>query len=221
MTEPLLNVEHLRIEFNTRRGILVAVDDISFQVHPGEVFGIVGESGAGKSLTGQAIIGLLEPPGRIGAGQVTLNGRRIDQLPYHQMRRIRGKKIGMIFQDPLTSLNPLFTIGRQLTETILTHSDMNMGEARRKAIELHGESCAVCGFNFGSTYGRRGDGYIEVHHTKPLHVVDGQHPVDLETDLVPVCANCHRMIHRSRNDVLSVEDLRALLETDAVEQELR
>ena len=136
MTEPLLNVEHLRIEFNTRRGILVAVDDISFQVHPGEVFGIVGESGAGKSLTGQAIIGLLEPPGRIGAGQVTLNGRRIDQLPYHQMRRIRGKKIGMIFQDPLTSLNPLYTIGRQLTETILTHSDMNMGEARRKAIEL-------------------------------------------------------------------------------------
>ncbi len=122
MTEPLLKVEHLRIEFDTRRGILVAVDDISFNVMPGEVFGIVGESGAGKSLTGQAIIGLLEPPGRIGAGQIHLSGQRIDQLPYQEIRRLRGKKIGMIFQDPLTSLNPLYTIGKQLTETILTHT---------------------------------------------------------------------------------------------------
>ena len=136
MTEPLLKVEHLRIEFNTRRGILVAVDDISFEILPGEVFGIVGESGAGKSLTGQAIIGLLEPPGRIAAGRISLNGRRIDKLPYHQMRRIRGKKIGMIFQDPLTSLNPLYTIGKQLTETILTHSKMSLNQARQHAIAL-------------------------------------------------------------------------------------
>ncbi len=136
MTEPLLKVEHLRIEFDTRRGILVAVDDISFHVMPGEVFGIVGESGAGKSLTGQAIIGLLEPPGRIGEGQIYLNSRRIDQLPYHEMRRLRGKKIGMIFQDPLTSLNPLYTIGKQLTETILTHSDMTSHQARQYAIKL-------------------------------------------------------------------------------------
>jgi len=136
MTEPLLKVEHLRIEFNTRRGILVAVDDISFEILPGEVFGIVGESGAGKSLTGQAIIGLLEPPGRIAAGRISLNGRRIDKLPYHQMRRIRGKKIGMIFQDPLTSLNPLYTIGKQLTETILTHSQMSLNQARQHAIAL-------------------------------------------------------------------------------------
>ena len=136
MTEPLLNVEHLRIEFNTRRGILVAVDDISFEILPGEVFGIVGESGAGKSLTGQAIIGLLEPPGRIAAGRISLNGRRIDKLPYHQIRRIRGKKIGMIFQDPLTSLNPLYTIGKQLTETILTHSKMSLNQARQHAIAL-------------------------------------------------------------------------------------
>src|SRR5210317_516820 len=136
MAEPILKVEHLRIEFNTRRGILVAVDDISFNVMPGEVFGIVGESGAGKSLTGQAIIGLLEPPGRIGAGQIHLEDQRIDQLPYPEMRRLRGKKIGMIFQDPLTSLNPLYTIGKQLTETILTHTDMNSNQARQHAINL-------------------------------------------------------------------------------------
>jgi peptide/nickel transport system ATP-binding protein len=136
MTEPILKVEHLRIEFDTRRGILVAVDDISFRVMPGEVFGIVGESGAGKSLTGQAIIGLLEPPGRIGAGQIHLSGQRIDQLPYHEMRRLRGKKIGMIFQDPLTSLNPLYTIGKQLVETILTHSEMNSHQARQHAVKL-------------------------------------------------------------------------------------
>ena len=136
MTEPILKIEHLRIEFDTRRGILVAVDDISFEVLPGEVFGIVGESGAGKSLTGQAVIGLLEPPGRIGAGQISLNGQRIDQLPYDQMRRIRGKKIGMIFQDPLTSLNPLYTIGQQLMETILTHSAMSSQQARQHAIKL-------------------------------------------------------------------------------------
>jgi len=136
MTEPILKVEHLRIEFNTRRGVLVAVDDISFNVMPGEVFGIVGESGAGKSLTGQAIIGLLEPPGRIGAGQIFLSGKRIDQIPYSEMRLIRGKKIGMIFQDPLTSLNPLYTIGKQLIETILTHSDMSSQQARQHAITL-------------------------------------------------------------------------------------
>ena len=136
MPDPILKVEHLRIEFDTRRGILVAVDDISFDVTPGEVFGIVGESGAGKSLTGQAIIGLLEPPGRIGAGRIALNGQRIDQLPYNQMRRIRGKKIGMIFQDPLTSLNPLYTIGKQLVETILTHSPMSPQQARQHTIKL-------------------------------------------------------------------------------------
>lgn len=136
MTEPILNIEHLKIEFNTRRGTLVAVDDISFNVLPGEVFGVVGESGAGKSLTGQAIIGLLEPPGRIAAGRIVLKGQRIDQLPYHEIRRIRGKKIGMIFQDPLTSLNPLYTIGRQLTETILTHTNMSHDQARQHAISL-------------------------------------------------------------------------------------
>jgi peptide/nickel transport system ATP-binding protein len=139
MVEPILRVEHLRIEFDTRRGILVAVDDVSFDILPGEVFGIVGESGAGKSLTGQSIIGLLEPPGHIAAGEIHLSGQRIDQLPYHEMRRLRGKKIGMIFQDPLTSLNPLYTIGKQLVETILTHTEMRPEEARHHAIELLNE----------------------------------------------------------------------------------
>jgi peptide/nickel transport system ATP-binding protein len=97
---------------------------------------VVGESGAGKSLTGAAIIGLLEPPGRIAAGQILLAGQRIDNLPYEQMRQIRGRKIGAIFQDPLTSLNPLYTIGRQLTETIQTHLPVGAEEARQRAIRL-------------------------------------------------------------------------------------
>ncbi len=133
---PLLEVKGLRVEFPTRRGTLVAVDDISFSIAPGEVLGVVGESGAGKSLTGAAIIGLLEPPGRVAGGEILLDGRRIDNLPYEQMRRVRGKEIGAIFQDPLTSLNPLYTIGRQLTETISTHLDMPEKAARERAIQL-------------------------------------------------------------------------------------
>jgi peptide/nickel transport system ATP-binding protein len=130
MTEPLLRVEHLRVEVPTRRGTLVAVDDISFDIAPGEVLGVVGESGAGKSLTGAAIIGLLEPPLRIAAGRIDFAGLRIDNLPQEQLRHIRGKEIGAIFQDPLTSLNPLYTVGRQLTETIRTHLDLDATAAR-------------------------------------------------------------------------------------------
>ena len=132
----LLEVEHLRIEFPTRRGTLLAVDDVSFQIGEGEVLGVVGESGAGKSLTGTAVIGLLEPPGRIAAGEIRLMGRRIDNLPYEEMRKIRGKQIGAVFQDPLTSLNPLYSVGRQLVETIQTHTDMSPTQARARAIEL-------------------------------------------------------------------------------------
>ena len=108
--QPLLSVANLRIEIPTRRGTLVAVDDVSFDIDEGEVLGVVGESGAGKSLTGAAIIGLLEPPGRIAGGRVEFEGARIDDLPYEKMRRIRGARIGMVFQDPLTSLNPLYAI---------------------------------------------------------------------------------------------------------------
>lgn len=132
----LLEVKNLRVEIPTRRGTLLAIDDVSFSIEPGEVLGVVGESGAGKSLTGAAIIGLLEPPGRVAAGEIWLEGVRIDNLPYEQMRRIRGKKIGAIFQDPLTSLNPLYTISKQLTETIKVHTDMTAAEARTRAIEL-------------------------------------------------------------------------------------
>jgi peptide/nickel transport system ATP-binding protein len=131
----LLEVRNLRVEFPTRRGTLVALDDISFAIEPGEVLGVVGESGAGKSMTGAAIIGLLEPPGRIAGGQILLEGRRIDNLPYEEMRRIRGRHIGAIFQDPLTTLNPLYTIGRQLVETITTHLPLNPAQARERAIE--------------------------------------------------------------------------------------
>jgi peptide/nickel transport system ATP-binding protein len=132
----LLQVKNLIVEFPGRRGTLRALDDISFEIAPGEILGVVGESGAGKSLTGAAIIGLLEPPGRIGGGQILLEGQRIDNLPYEQMRHIRGRKIGAIFQDPLTSLNPLYSVGRQLIETIQAHLPVSHAEARERAISL-------------------------------------------------------------------------------------
>src|ERR1700676_1337902 len=138
-TEPLLRVENLRVEVPTRHGVLVAVDDVSFDIAPGEVLGVVGESGAGKSLTGAAIIGLLEPPLRIASGEIYFAGRRIDNLPDQALRRIRGKEIGAIFQDPLTSLNPLYTVGQLLVETIRTHLGMGAGAARERAIALLGE----------------------------------------------------------------------------------
>ena len=136
MTAPLLEVRNLRVEFPTRRGVLTALDDISFEIAPGEILGVVGESGAGKSLTGAAIIGLLDPPGRVTGGEVRFDGRRIDNLPYEEMRRMRGRHIGAVFQDPLTSLDPLYTVGQQLIETIQTHLPVSTAEARQRAIRL-------------------------------------------------------------------------------------
>jgi peptide/nickel transport system ATP-binding protein len=133
---PILEGRNLRVEFPTRRGTLVALDDVSFDIAPGEVLGVVGESGAGKSITGTAVIGLLEPPGRIAGGEIRLDGQRIDNLGAEAMRRIRGRQIGAIFQDPLTSLNPLYTVGRQLVETIQTHLPMGAVEARERAVAL-------------------------------------------------------------------------------------
>jgi peptide/nickel transport system ATP-binding protein len=136
MSHPLLEVRQLCVEFPTRHGTLIALNDVTFDIAPGEILGVVGESGAGKSLTGASIIGLLEPPGRIASGEIRLEGERIDNLPPERMRAIRGRRIGAIFQDPLTSLNPLYTIGRQLVETIQTHLPLNANEARNRAISL-------------------------------------------------------------------------------------
>jgi peptide/nickel transport system ATP-binding protein len=139
MTQPVLSVRNLRVEFPTRRARLVAIDDVSFDIMPGEVLGMVGESGAGKSVTGTAIVGLIEPPGRIAGGEILLSGTRIDNLGPGAMRRIRGKRIGMVFQDPLTSLDPLYRIGEQLVETIATHTELRGGALRERALALLSE----------------------------------------------------------------------------------
>jgi peptide/nickel transport system ATP-binding protein len=136
VAEPVLSVRNLKVAFPTRRGTLVAVDGVSFDIAPGEVLGVVGESGAGKSLTGAAVIGLIEPPGRVIGGEVHLSGRRIDNLSSEAMRKTRGRRIGMVFQDPLTSLNPLYRIGDQLIETIRAHASVTQEEARARAIAL-------------------------------------------------------------------------------------
>jgi peptide/nickel transport system ATP-binding protein len=136
VSDPVLSVRNLVVGFPTRRGMLTAVDDVSFDIAAGEVLGVVGESGAGKSLTGAAIIGLLEPPGRILGGEIHLQGARIDNLEPEAMRKLRGRRIGMVFQDPLTSLNPLYRIGDQITETIRTHADIPEAAARERALAL-------------------------------------------------------------------------------------
>jgi peptide/nickel transport system ATP-binding protein len=139
MTEPVLSVRDLHVEFDSRRGVLKAIDGVSFEIARGEVLGVVGESGAGKSVTGAAVIGLIDRPGRIAGGEIRLSGLRIDNLPADEMRQIRGKRIGMIFQDPLTSLNPLYRIGDQLIETIRTHLSLSASGARKRAIDLLAE----------------------------------------------------------------------------------
>jgi peptide/nickel transport system ATP-binding protein len=139
MIEPVLSVRNLQVEFATRRDRLRAIDGVSFEIKKGEVLGVVGESGAGKSVTGLAVIGLIDPPGGITGGEIRLSGLRIDNLHPEEMRRIRGKRIGMIFQDPLTSLNPLYKIGDQIVETIKTHTNLSDQAARKRAIDLLAE----------------------------------------------------------------------------------
>ena len=136
MSQPVLSVKDLSVVFHLRRGDFTAVKSISFDIMPGEVLGVVGESGAGKSMTGTAIMGLIDPPGEISSAAITLNGDRIDGLDEESLRKIRGRRIGMVMQDPLTSLNPLFTVGEQLIETIRRHLPLNQDEARDRAIAL-------------------------------------------------------------------------------------
>jgi len=135
LSEPVLSVRDLIVEIPTRYAVLRPVDQVSYDIAPGEILGVVGESGAGKSMTGNAVIGLLDRPAHIAGGEIWLKGRRIDNLRRDQMRAIRGKEIGMIFQDPLTSLNPLLRIGDQLSETILEHLPVSRAEARVRALQ--------------------------------------------------------------------------------------
>jgi len=136
MSGSVLSVKDLVVQFPTRKGILTAVDRISFDLAKGEVLGVVGESGAGKSMTGAAVIGLIEPPGHIAGGTIHLGNDRIDNLSQDELLKVRGRRIGTIFQDPLTSLNPVYSIAEQLVETIQRHTDMTAQQAREKAIYL-------------------------------------------------------------------------------------
>ncbi len=136
MREPLLSVEDLRVEFWTRRGTIHAVNGISFDIAPGETLGIVGESGCGKSVTSLAILGILPRAGKVSSGTAMFGGRDLLGLKDRQLRQVRGKEIAMIFQDPMTSLNPVLTIGRQIAEALEIHFGMKGKEAERRAAEL-------------------------------------------------------------------------------------
>ena len=133
---PVLETRDLAVAFDLRHGLVPAIRGVSLRIARGEILGVVGESGAGKSLTGTAVTGLLEPPGRIAGGEILLQGERVDNLPAKAMRRIRGRRIGTVFQDPLTSLNPLLRVGDQLVETIRAHLPLSRTEARARALSL-------------------------------------------------------------------------------------
>ena len=133
---PVLRVRDLSVTFDTHKGPVHVLHNVSFDIYSGEILGVVGESGAGKSMTGSAVTGLIEAPGRISSGTVELQGLRIDTLRGEDLRRIRGKRIGTIFQDPLTSLNPVYTVGRHLVETIRTHLPVSEKEAEARALAL-------------------------------------------------------------------------------------
>jgi oligopeptide/dipeptide ABC transporter ATP-binding protein len=136
---PLLDVKDLQTEFRTGAGVVRAVDGISYAVEQGETVAIVGESGSGKSVSALSILRLIpDPPGRITGGQVFFGGRDLMQLPDEQMREVRGNEIGMVFQEPMTSLNPVLTIGRQITETLEQHRGADRAAAQRRAVELLG-----------------------------------------------------------------------------------
>ncbi|SMC70437.1 peptide/nickel transport system ATP-binding protein [Rhizobium sp. RU36D] len=132
---PALSVDNLSVDFATRRGDVTAVNDVSFYVNPGEVLGVVGESGSGKSVTGLAVMGLIERPGHISAGRVVLAGQDITDLGERDMRRLRGNRIAMIFQDPISTLNPVLRIDTQIMEAVTAHERVSQAAARARAIE--------------------------------------------------------------------------------------
>ncbi len=132
----LLSIDRLSVVFDGRHGAVTALDEVSFDIAAGEILGVVGESGAGKSLTGTAVIGLLDPPGRLSGGAITLDGRRLDRMSPEALRKVRGREIGAVFQDPLTSLHPLLKVGDQIVETITTHLPIDRTEARARALDL-------------------------------------------------------------------------------------
>jgi oligopeptide transport system ATP-binding protein len=138
-TDAILSVRDLRTYFHTDEGVVKAVDGVSFDIRKGEVMGIVGESGSGKSVTAMSILGLIPvPPGRIESGQIMWKGRDLLTLSNKELRKVRGGEIAMIFQDPMSSLNPVFTIGNQIEEMIRTHQPLSRSEARKKAIDMLG-----------------------------------------------------------------------------------
>ncbi|MFO0292398.1 MAG: ABC transporter ATP-binding protein [Rhodospirillales bacterium] len=139
MAEPTLVVEDLRTWFDTRAGTVKAVDGVSFSVAPGRVMGLVGESGSGKSVTGFSIMGLIDPPGRIVSGRILFGGRDLASLPDAEMRHVRGRRIAMIFQDPMMTLNPVLRIDTQMIEAIQAHEDVGRAEARRRARDALGQ----------------------------------------------------------------------------------
>jgi peptide/nickel transport system ATP-binding protein len=139
MAEPTLVVEDLRTWFDTRAGTVKAVDGVSFSVAPGRVMGLVGESGSGKSVTGFSIMGLIDPPGRIVSGRILFGGRDLATLPDAEMRHVRGRRIAMIFQDPMMTLNPVLRIDTQMIEAIQAHEDVGRAEARRRARDALGQ----------------------------------------------------------------------------------
>ncbi len=132
----LLQVRHLRTWFKTFKGTVKAVDDVSFDIRQGEVLAVVGESGGGKSVTGFSLIRLIEEPGYIESGEILFDGKDLMKLSEHEMNKLRGKDISMIFQDPMTSLNPVYTIGQQLDETLRLHTGMSRGERRQASVDL-------------------------------------------------------------------------------------
>jgi peptide/nickel transport system ATP-binding protein/oligopeptide transport system ATP-binding protein len=135
--EKLIDVNDLQTYFHTEEGTVKAVDGVSFEIYPGETLGVVGESGCGKSVTSLSIMRLIEsPPGQIENGEILFNGKDLTKLSQKEMRKIRGNDISMIFQEPMTSLNPVYTVGDQIMEAILIHKDVNKKQARQEAIDM-------------------------------------------------------------------------------------